>query len=247
MSRKIKSYNARLYWKGRLNEPEKFLYLYKKHEGNAKAAMMEMRPDFSEASCGAVASGYMSYIDPLKLFLPRNGRKIKMENLEIEGKNHGGPVVAKRSSEELFRALYEKYGADGMKSAMLAVAEIYPRYKQRGAIAERARKLLATTGVISDLINALEARGVEANMVAEKIQQLLMAKRKVRTIIKGDVVTEVEEIDASAIDKGLTHALKSGVGGGYAPDRVAVGIKDFSLGKALEELDKKIVEHEVKE
>lgn len=51
-----------------------------------------------------------------------------------------------------------------------------------------------------NLLEALEAQGITPQRIAEKIDMLL-------------------EGDANSIDKGLNHAIKAGVGGGYAPEK----------------------------
>ena len=56
-----------------------------------------------------------------------------------------------------------------------------------------------------NLVDALEAQGITPAKIAQKIDYLL------------------ESEDESVIDKGLSHAIKIGVGGGYAAEKHLVG------------------------
>lgn len=97
--------------------------------------------------------------------------------------------------------------------------------------------------VKKSLSEALEARGITSEKVAEKIGVLLDAKKKVRTYTKGDITEEYEEEDHAAIDKGITHAAKIGVGGGYAAEKsvnltlTAEVMDDDSLQKLAQKLN----------
>lgn len=126
-----------------------------------------------------------------------------------------------------------------MKAAMLAIGELYPHFKTQKTKLEKARWHLIKSPFVLDLISALESKGVDANALADKIKTLLFAKKKMTVTRNNNGETEWrEEEDVAAIDKGLTHALKAGIGGGYAPEKSLVGVKDFSLGKLLDQLDK---------
>ncbi len=54
-------------------------------------------------------------------------------------------------------------------------------------------------------------------LLAEKHLELLTVPRKCRTYIKGDLQTEVEELDSVAVSKGLDMAYK--IKGEYAPEK----------------------------
>lgn len=60
---------------------------------------------------------------------------------------------------------------------------------------------------VQNIRKALIDQGVDDTKIAEKVSTLLEANKVVRTYIKGDLVTETEEEDHNAIDKGLKHAL----------------------------------------
>lgn len=95
-------------------------------------------------------------------------------------------------------------------------------------------QVIATQGVQqalvkaqSAMVDALKAKGIDPEFLASKVKELLEAKKVVKMItkdsqgntLKVDVVSE--EVDKFAIDKGLTHAFKLGVGGGYQNEREA--------------------------
>lgn len=97
---------------------------------------------------------------------------------------------------------------------------------------------------IKTMIGALKAQGITPVKIAEKINVLLNAEKKVRQIIRGELTTEYEEEDTNAIDKGITHSLKLGIGGGYAPEKslnvnVSV-IDDEAITKIADELNAKM-------
>lgn len=56
------------------------------------------------------------------------------------------------------------------------------------------------------LKSALLKQGITPEKIAAKIDVLLEAQKITRTYIKGDLSTEIEEEDHTAIDKGLKHA-----------------------------------------
>ena len=218
----------------------KFFKEYKRSGWNAGAAAREVHPNIGNNAAYNYGRWYLGLLDPYKVFLPRRqGEKsIFMSVMKQE-------IYSPKSPDEnqrVFEALFEKYGANGMKSALLAVQEIHPDVKpgpkgRRGHLLRYARKYLSNSNYTFDLITALEARGIDANKAADKLMELLNAKRKRTVKIKGDLVEESDEVDSPAIDKALSHILKIGIGGGYAPERSAVLMKDVTLGKALEELD----------
>ena len=241
----------------------KFFKEYKRSGWNAGAAAREVHPNIGNNAAYNYGRWYLGLLDPYKVFLPRRqGEKsIFMSVMKQE-------IYSPKSPDEnqrVFEALFEKYGGNGMKSALLAVQEMRPdigdwqrsEKSKRSKLLSLARKYLSNSNYTFDLITALEARGIDANKAADKLMELLNAKRKRTVKIKGDLVEEVSEIDSPSIDKALSHILKAGVGGGYAPERsaIALGVKDMSLGRALEELNfkesrewnKNLVQEEKKE
>jgi len=64
----------------------------------------------------------------------------------------------------------------------------------------------AIAAIRKDMASALAEKGVDSLVVAEKIRQLLDGKFE-----KGH--------NYKAVDRGVEHALKIGIGGGYAPER----------------------------
>ena len=75
--------------------------------------------------------------------------------------------------------------------------------------------------VRESLTDALESKGITSERIAEKIEVLLEASTP---IYKNNNATgEIEHIgdkpDYIAVDKGITHAIKIGIGGGYAPEK----------------------------
>lgn len=109
----------------------------------------------------------------------------------------------------------------------------------------QAKRVIAQKGVqeeIKTMAQALEAQGINSIKIAEKIEVLLNAETP---IYKNNNETgEVEHVgdkpDYQAVDKGISHALKIGIGGGYAPEKsinVNVEIVDR---KAMQELADKI-------
>lgn len=63
----------------------------------------------------------------------------------------------------------------------------------------------------SEMIGAMEAQGITPFAIAGKIKELLNAKKITK------VAGQIESIEDNyqAIDKGITHAAKFGIGGGY--------------------------------
>lgn len=100
--------------------------------------------------------------------------------------------------------------------------------------------------VIKSLNDALEHKGITPDKIADKINTLLDAQKKVRTYIKGDLTSEYEEEDHQAIDKGISHAVK--IRGDYAPEKsvqvqIKADVKDFTkLDKIKDEYEAKFIE-----
>lgn len=219
-----------------------FLKVYLKNGGNASKAVMEVKPEITKGSAEVFAHRYLNYIDPLKLVFPRWGKKKAMNELDITRINNMGAMASTIKKAEFlqqtFETLYEKYGGKGMKAALLAVQEMYPTYKGRKFFLNKARQFLSKSSYARDILVALEAKGVDALKVAGKIQELLDATQKETTVFPGGEMRTTEKVDSAAIDKGLAHALKVGVGGGYAPEKSLIGVKEFSLKNLLNEVEK---------
>ena len=82
---------------------------------------------------------------------------------------------------------------------------------------------------------ALNKSGITPLKVARHINKLLDAKVKVETFKKGEMMTTVTREDTFAIDKGVTHALKLGVGGGYIQnEQPSVVINFFNNPRLLQ-------------
>lgn len=92
-------------------------------------------------------------------------------------------------------------------------------------IADQPNKVLQTRGFQlalerkqESMLTALEQAGVTPGFLARKINQLL---NKEQVIVRNNITTglietvETGEMDVQAVDKGITHALKLGLGGGY--------------------------------
>lgn len=76
------------------------------------------------------------------------------------------------------------------------------------------------TKVRKSLAAALEEKGIGSEVVAERIRTLLYATKPVWVKGENGVNEMIDEgPDYQAIDKGLTHTLKIGIGGGYAPEK----------------------------
>lgn len=96
------------------------------------------------------------------------------------------------------------------------------------------------------MLEAAKKLGLTPEKLIKKVNVLLDAKKITKLLSQGgdnDEGTIVsEEEDKQAIDKGLTHALKIGVGGGYAAEKT-VGVnfninaesKDFTKHKEIKE------------
>lgn len=67
------------------------------------------------------------------------------------------------------------------------------------------------------MLKALDRNGITPDKLAKAVEKLLDAKKVIRTFGKTTIETE----DTFAIDKGLTHALKIGTGGGYKDQGIA--------------------------
>jgi len=147
-------------------------------------------------------------------------------------------LTNKEDSQKVFEVLFQKNGGASFDAAVKAVSELHPNLKKRRYIWAKARHYLVRTPFAVDMLTALEVKGVDAHKVAEKISELINAKKKITdyAVSRNRTITK-EEIDSNAIDKGVTHALKIGVGGGYAPEKKLHGIKDFSLSDLLMKIE----------
>lgn len=68
----------------------------------------------------------------------------------------------------------------------------------------------------SEMLGAFEAQGITPYKIAGKIRDLLNSKKIIKVAGKdGETQIISEEDNVNAIDKGITHAAKFGIGGGY--------------------------------
>lgn len=137
---------------------------------------------------------------------------------------------------EQFLTEYQRNGRNATKAAILIFPELKDNYYMA---AKRGERMLKRVDLQSaDMILALRSVGVGAQKIAEKIMQLLDSKKILKTFTKDGDVRILEEDNYNAIDKGLVHALKIGIGGGYKAEEIRqsgmVGHAHFSLGDLFE-------------
>ena len=143
------------------------------------------------------------------------------------------PAEGRYSFRELEEFL-EEYQRNG-RNATKAVMVIRPWLQNKPERAKMAgsRMLKKIDLETADMVLALRSVGVGAKKIAEKIVQLLDSKKITKTFTSDGDVSIVEEDNIQAIDKGLIHALKIGVGGGYKAEEIrqsgVVGHAHFSL------------------
>lgn len=97
-------------------------------------------------------------------------------------------------------------------------------------------KKKVSENVSNSLAEALEAEGINSEFLAKKIGVLLNAQVKVRTKLKGKLLTEIETEDSFAINAGLKHSVD--IRGDKAPDKV--DIKSPELVAAIERIVDKL-------
>jgi hypothetical protein len=116
--------------------------------------------------------------------------------------------------EQQFLEALERTGGNAT-----AAAQLVCRIGSRGAKnPERSAAVMGSrmlTRVNISTLQACLAKGVTPDKVAQKIDELLHAKRIVLiTQLNGQRIMLVH-MDATAIDKGIVQAMKIGLGGGY--------------------------------
>ena len=156
------------------------------------------------------------------------------------------PAEGRYSFRELEEFL-EEYQRNG-RNATKAVMVIRPWLQNKPERAKMAgsRMLKKIDLETAEMVLALRSVGVGAKKIAEKIVQLLDSKKITKTFTSDGDVSIVEEDNIQAIDKGLIHALKIGVGGGYKAEEIrqsgVVGHAHFSLGDLFEKAKMKELE-----
>ena len=101
--------------------------------------------------------------------------------------------------------------------------------------------------VQDSMLDAALAAGITPAKVAEKINVLLDAEKIRKVMRQGETIIEESEEDKMAIDKGITHSLKIGVGGGYAPEKSARTLNvDIKIENKELELLRQKYENELK-
>lgn len=104
------------------------------------------------------------------------------------------------------------------------------------ALVEEAETMLA----------ALKTNGVNPDLIAQKIYDLLNAEVKIKVVEKGKKTRYIERQDTFAISKGVENAMKIGLGGGYKtqgqqPERPTINIWNIPEVKILiQDMDSKI-------
>ena len=144
-----------------------------------------------------------------------------------------------RATPQEAEAFLNEYNNNG-RNATRAMMKVRPHLEEHYfAAAQLGRSWLQRVDAgVGDLLLHAEKGGLTPKKVVDKIQQLLDSKKitKIMTV-NGDVhVTEEDNI--IAINSGLTHALKIGIGGGYAPETLlqkgTVGHVHMNLGDIFE-------------
>ena len=144
----------------------------------------------------------------------KNGKKKEMPKLS--------PQLKKIRDKQFLTAL-EATGSP--KEAAKLVGKIGSQGGKNPENVASARGSQRLKRINETMLDAALKNGVTPDKLAKKIKTLLDAKVRVKTYIKGDLETEVVHEDSQAIDKGITHALKIGVGGGYKQDMESGGMK----------------------
>lgn len=140
------------------------------------------------------------------------------------------PQLKKIKDEQFLNALQETGSA---KEAAKIVGNLG---SQGGLDIENVASVMGTKRlkqVNLSLLDALSGQGITSKKIAKKIDTLLNAKVRVKTYMKGDLQSEVEHEDTQAIDKGLTHAIKIGVGGGYTAEKHDIRELKIEISEAI--------------
>lgn len=122
--------------------------------------------------------------------------------------------------EKLGKAIVEnvlKDKPDNMSTMLSNVGykETTARHRQ-GDIISRPGVQEAIAKATEEMLGAFEAQGITPYYVAGKIKDLMEAKKITKVAGKdGEVQIISEEDNYQAIDKGISHAAKFGIGGGY--------------------------------
>lgn len=125
--------------------------------------------------------------------------------------------MATPKQEKLAKAIVENAISDEPKS----MKEIMENHGYATNTAKTPNQIVESAGVqeaikeyTSEMMGAFEAQGITPYYVAGKIKDLMEAKKIVK------VAGQIESIEDNhqAIDKGISHAAKFGIGGGYKTD-----------------------------
>lgn len=100
------------------------------------------------------------------------------------------------------------------QNATQAVLDNYD-IEDRDLAASMGSRLLKTES-IREIVGSI-ADNIPDSLLVDKHMELLTVPRKIRKFIKGDLVNEYEEVDSSAIGKGLDMAYK--LKGSYAAEK----------------------------
>lgn len=221
-------------WKHR-----EFIELYHKYDGDGKKAMEELFPELTGKSTYTQKAG--NYRRELALREKREFYRVYKKSLGGNYKNRREvvkPMDAGKNIQEIkhindikkFIELWKEIG-----SAVGAIKVLKPHLTQNSASFMAAQ--YATEAKLT-MMDALTDIGITPPDVAEGVSKLLHAKKikRVRDA-EGGLIEEMEREDMAAIDKGITHAAKFGVGGGYRPDQIQGAFATFSLSDLLKKAE----------
>lgn len=168
---------------------------------------------------------------------PNGEEAIKPEEEIIE------PATGRYSFKEIYQFTeeYQRNGRNATKAVMVVRPWLLNKPERAKDVGSRMLKKIDAES--ADMVLALRSIGVSAKTIAEKIMVLLDSKIITKTFFHNGSITIVEEDNINAIDKGLIHALKIGVGGGYKAEEIrqsgVVGHAHFNLGDIFEKARQK--------
>jgi hypothetical protein len=138
--------------------------------------------------------------------------------------------IATKIRNQRFIAEYVGNGGNATQAAMVVYR---PSTPNSAAVigCEKVRELKPT------ILESLEEGGVTVRKVVRGINALLDAPPIVRVHKNGNETIEVESINYMAIDKGITQAMKIGLGGGYASTKCSHQSEQSTVQEMLDFVD----------
>ena len=132
------------------------------------------------------------------------------------------PKVIKARPKPKQRKLAKALIANEISDKPVAIGQIlkdtdYGLDQQRnpGRVIEQDGVQEALVEEAETMLAALKSQGVDPDLVANKIYELLNAEVKIKVVERKKQTRYITRVDTFAISKGIENAMKIGLGGGY--------------------------------